>query len=79
MRALEPLQGIEKMKSRRLANKKKACDKMKEKEICSGPSKLCQVNLSISLDHLYKLARTKHILANKLGYVKTSCKFLGVK
>merc|ERR550539_234821 len=42
LRALEPLQGIEKMKSRRLANKKKVCDKMKEKDLCSGPSKLCQ-------------------------------------
>jgi len=42
LRALEPLEGLEKMKSRRLANKKKNCDKMKDKELCSGPSKLCQ-------------------------------------
>lgn len=36
LRALEPLQGIEKMKSRRLANKKKVCDKMKEKDYAVG-------------------------------------------
>ena len=48
LRALEPLEGLEKMKSRRLANKKKKCDKMKDKELCSGPSKLCQVELTIN-------------------------------
>ena len=48
LRALEPLEGLEKMKSRRLANKKKNCDKMKDKELCSGPSKLCQVELILN-------------------------------
>ena len=48
LRALEPLEGLEKMKYRRLANKKKNCDKMKDKELCSGPSKLCQVKLILN-------------------------------
>lgn len=42
LRALEPIEGIELMIPRRQANKKKRFDKMKETELCSGPSKLCQ-------------------------------------
>ena len=52
LRALEPLEEKEKMTIRRLNNKKKNHGKIKERDLCSGPSKLCQVCLdTLSTSH----------------------------
>ena len=46
LRALEPLEEKETMTIRRLNNKKKNHGKIKDRDLCSGPSKLCQVCLN---------------------------------
>lgn len=40
------------MRKRRLANKKKFVNKIKDEDLCSGPSKLCQVCLDFSFDRI---------------------------
>ncbi|XP_062999013.1 DNA-3-methyladenine glycosylase [Elgaria multicarinata webbii] len=42
LRALEPLQGLEAMRERRLAQRKGAAHPVKDRQLCNGPSKLCQ-------------------------------------
>ncbi|XP_066933806.1 putative 3-methyladenine DNA glycosylase isoform X1 [Clytia hemisphaerica] len=42
IRALEPLEGIEKMRKNREKSKKTVGKTVKTKDICNGPSKLCQ-------------------------------------
>ena len=46
LRALEPLEEKDTMTIRRLNNKKKNHGKIKDRDLCSGPSKLCQVCLN---------------------------------
>ncbi|CAJ1076032.1 DNA-3-methyladenine glycosylase isoform X1 [Xyrichtys novacula] len=42
LRSLEPLQGQPIMRQLRAARRKEGAPKLKEKELCNGPSKLCQ-------------------------------------
>ena len=48
LRALEPIDGKDYMAQRRIANKKKSVNTIKDKDLCSGPSKLCQVWINVS-------------------------------
>ena len=49
IRALEPLQGLDEMRKFR-QTKLKSPKKFKDKDLCSGPSKLCQA-LNIAISH----------------------------
>lgn len=51
IRSLEPTLGVEEMRSRRLKSKKKGskASLLKDTDLCSGPSKLCQA-LGITID-----------------------------
>ncbi|XP_034567220.1 DNA-3-methyladenine glycosylase isoform X2 [Notolabrus celidotus] len=42
LRSLEPLQGLPTMKQLRSARRKEGARQLKDKELCNGPSKLCQ-------------------------------------
>ena len=42
IRALEPLRGIEKMSIGRASAKSKRSAPMRERDLCSGPARLCQ-------------------------------------
>lgn len=42
LRALEPLGGLETMRQLRSAHRKGSARALKDRELCSGPSKLCQ-------------------------------------
>ncbi|KAL0992867.1 hypothetical protein UPYG_G00100340 [Umbra pygmaea] len=42
LRALEPLQGLPLMRELRAARRKEGARTLKDKELCNGPSKLCQ-------------------------------------
>lgn len=42
LRSLEPLQGQPTMRQLRAARRKEGARQMKDKELCNGPSKLCQ-------------------------------------
>lgn len=42
LRALEPLEGLDRMKETRGLKRKNGVTSLKEKDLCSGPSKLCQ-------------------------------------
>lgn len=42
LRALEPLGGLETMRQLRSAHRKSSARALKDRELCSGPSKLCQ-------------------------------------
>jgi len=42
LRALEPLEGLDRMKENRSIKRKDGGASLKEKELCNGPSKLCQ-------------------------------------
>ncbi|XP_069571630.1 DNA-3-methyladenine glycosylase [Brachyistius frenatus] len=42
LRSLEPLQGQHVMKQQRAARRKEGARQLKDKELCNGPSKLCQ-------------------------------------
>ncbi|RXN02013.1 DNA-3-methyladenine glycosylase [Acipenser ruthenus] len=42
LRSLEPLQGLEAMRELRSARRKENARLLKDKELCNGPSKLCQ-------------------------------------
>lgn len=42
LRSLEPLQGLPVMRQLRAAKRKEGARQLKDKELCNGPSKLCQ-------------------------------------
>jgi len=42
IRSIQPLQGLEVMRTNREARRKAGAKPMKEKDLCNGPSKLCQ-------------------------------------
>uniref|UniRef100_A0A3P9IAL0 DNA-3-methyladenine glycosylase n=1 Tax=Oryzias latipes TaxID=8090 RepID=A0A3P9IAL0_ORYLA len=42
LRSLEPLQGLPSMRELRAARRKESARQLKDKELCNGPSKLCQ-------------------------------------
>lgn len=42
LRSLEPLQGLPAMRQLRAARRKQGARPLKDKELCNGPSKLCQ-------------------------------------
>lgn len=42
LRSLEPLQGLTLMRQLRAARRKEGARQLKDKELCNGPSKLCQ-------------------------------------
>lgn len=51
LRALEPLRGQTAMRELRAARRKDGARQLKEKELCNGPSKLCQaLNISRCFD-----------------------------
>lgn len=51
LRSLEPLQGLPVMKQLRAARRKEGARQLKDKELCNGPSKLCQaLNISRCFD-----------------------------
>ncbi|XP_062846379.1 DNA-3-methyladenine glycosylase [Trichomycterus rosablanca] len=51
LRALEPLQGQDVMRSLRAAKRKEGARTIKDRELCNGPSKLCQaLNIQRSFD-----------------------------
>ncbi|KAM9843563.1 DNA-3-methyladenine glycosylase [Aulostomus maculatus] len=51
LRSLEPLQGQQVMRQLRAARRKEGARQLKDKELCNGPSKLCQaLNISRSFD-----------------------------
>ena len=51
LRALEPLEGLEQMKEFRSVKRKDGGARLKDKDICSGPSKLCEA-LRISKEEI---------------------------
>lgn len=51
LRSLEPLQGLPVMRQLRAARRKEGARQLKDKELCNGPSKLCQaLNISRCFD-----------------------------
>ncbi|XP_067333323.1 DNA-3-methyladenine glycosylase [Channa argus] len=51
LRSLEPLQGLPLMRQMRAARRKEGARQLKDKELCNGPSKLCQaLNISRCFD-----------------------------
>jgi len=62
IRALEPMAGMETMRGLRAAKRKDGGAKLREKDLCSGPSKLCQA-LAISKEeiNLQKMFDSEHI------------------
>lgn len=66
-RSLEPLEGFEQMRELRSVRRKDGGVKLKEKDLCNGPSKLCDA-LSITKEEINQLNLSSSELIWLEGY-----------